>query len=177
MSSTRSNLIPNEFYAVNSEENDSSDSDSVKYNPKPQPPRTQAQTVGISDIDTFCPVTTHLEGRNFSKNCQVEYRVQIHPNRTVILQEQTIYSIETNVEISNMNSFCMFLQTNKEDSFCNEYKLFTQGFISPFFTGTLVVNIKNIEAYTKVLYPTDVIGYLTIQPFIFKPEDIFSTSI
>ena len=87
-----------------------------------------------------------------------------------ILHEQTIYNIETNLEISDMNAFCMFLQTNKEDSFHREFKLFTQGFISPFYKGNLVVKIKNIEAYTKVLYPSDILGFLTIQPFILKPS-------
>ena len=176
MSTSSNLLIPAEFFPRNSDENNSSDSDSdsVKYNPpksqrKTQPP--QSQQARFQQVDeTFCPVKSHIQGNNFSKNNQVEYRVQIHPNRMEILHEQTIYNIETNLEISDMNAFCMFLQTNKEDSFHREFKLFTQGFISPFYKGNLVVKIKNIEAYTKVLYPSDILGFLTIQPFILKPS-------
>ena len=120
MSTSSNLLIPTEFFPRNSDENNSSDSDSdsVKYNPpksqrKTQPP--QSQQARFQQVDeTFCPVKSHIQGNNFSKNNQVEYRVQIHPNRMEILHEQTIYNIETNLEISDMNAFCMFLQTNKE---------------------------------------------------------------
>lgn len=175
-------LIPSRFFpdsvSTDSVSTDS-ESDSVKYNPtnKHQTSQSQKRTHHPSQPvgdETFCPIQTHLRGENFSKSNQVEYRIQIHPNRMVILQEQSILSIQTNIQISNMESFCMFLQTNREDTtFNNEFKLFTQGFISPYFRGNLIVKVKNIESFTKVLYPTDIIGYLTVQPFILKPEDIF----
>ena len=174
--SRQKNLIPSKFFPTSSSESDGSsesESDSVKYNPprcqtsQARHPVTTPSGPG-SQHETFCPIQTHVQGEKFSKSDQVEFRVQIHPMRMIICQEQSVYTIETNITISNMDSYCMFLQINKEECFHNEFRLFTTGFISPSYNGNLFVKIKNIDSYTKVLYPSDIIGYLTIQPFIMK---------
>ncbi len=167
------NLIPSEFFTKRVlSETESSSSSPHRYRPTQTQTSQSQQTASNQDEEslTFCQVKTIIKGSNFSKESQCEYRIRIYPSKMTFLHEQTVYNVPTNIHISKMDLFCMFLQINSEDTFHTEYKLFTQGFILPTYCGPLVVKIKNIGSYTKVLYPCDIIGYLTIQPFL-KPEE------
>lgn len=168
------NLIPSEFFTKSSKrvlsETESSSSSPRRYCPTQKQSQQTAASNQNEEALSFCPVKTIIKGSKFSKESQCEYRIKIHPSKITFLHEQAVYNVLTNIHISNMDSFCMFLQTNSEDTFHTEYKLFTQGFIPPTYCGPLVVKIKNIGSYTKVLYPCDIMGYLTIQPFL-KPEE------
>ena len=84
--------------------------------------------------------------------------------------EQSVHHLLTNIQISNMNNFCMFLQINSEDRIHKEFKLYTQGFIYPSYSGKLYVKVKNLSTFTKVLHPCDIVGYLVIQPFILRED-------
>ena len=84
---------------------------------------------------------------------QCEYRIRIHPHQMTCVTEQSVHHLLTNIQISNMNNFCMFLQINSEDRIHKEFKLYTQCFIYPSYSGKLYVKVKNLCSFTKVLHP------------------------
>ena len=118
-----------------------------------------------------CFMKTCIDGSNFSQNQQCEYRIKIHPAQMTCVTEQSVHHLLTNIQISNMNNFCMFLQINSEDRIHKEFKLYTQGFIYPSYSGKLYVKVKNLSTFTKVLHPCDIVGYLVIQPFILREDN------
>ena len=101
-----------------------------------------------------------------SKNAELEYRISLHSLVMVILKEQETAVINTNIQIKNMAEFCMYLVENEDDSFWKEFKLIKRYFISPNFEGRLQVVIKNTGAYTKILNPSNIIGYFIVRPFL-----------
>ena len=109
---------------------------------------------------------TCLNGINMSKNAELEYRISLHSLVMVILKEQETAVINTNIQIKNMAEFCMYLVENEDDSFWKEFKLIKNYFISPNFEGRLQVVIKNTGAYTKILNPSNIIGYFIVRPFL-----------
>lgn len=109
-----------------------------------------------------------VKGSNFSKHRHCEYRVKLHPVENCFIIEQAVKTIKTNIKISEMDF--LHFQKNTEDSFDTEFKLITQGFLNPTFSGSLNIRIKNTASYTKCLYPCDIVGFLVIHPFIAAAE-------
>ena len=144
----------------------------------PQPDTRQASSSQHEDdhndgdrLPISCFMKTHIDGSNFSLSNQCEYRIRIHPHQMTCVTEQSVHHLLTNIQISNMNNFCMFLQINSEDRIHKEFKLYTQGFIYPSYSGKLYVKVKNLSTFTKVLHPCDIVGYLVIQPFILREDN------
>ena len=126
----------------------------------PQPDTRQASSSQHEDdhddgdgLPISCFMKTHIDGSNFSLSNQCEYRIRIHPHQMTCVTEQSVHHLLTNIQISNMNNFCMFLQINSEDRIHKELKLYTQGFIYPSYSGKLYVKVKNLCSFTKVLHP------------------------
>ena len=120
-----------------------------------------------------CQSSFHLvmvNGSNFSKHNYCGYRVKLQPVENYYITEQSVKTIKTNINISEMHLFSMHFQTNSEDGFDSEFKLITQGFLNPSYSGPLFIRIKNIGSYTKCLFPCDILGYLVIHPFIADTE-------
>ena len=158
-------IIPSNFLSSNiSHKHLENDFDVDDYSDRKRDDEDDTSTTSSKMIREI----TYVFGSNFSLNNQCEYRIKIYVTNTVIIQEQFLVDIQTNIFISQMDNFCMFLQINNEESFHKEFKLYTEGFIHPSFHGNLHLSIKNIGSHTRILYPSDIIGFLVIQPFILK---------
>ena len=106
-------IIPSNFLSSNiSHKHLENDFDVDEYGDRKRDDEDDTSTTSSKMIREI----TYVFGSNFSLNNQCEYRIKIYVTNTVIIQEQFLVDIQTNIFISQMDNFCMFLQINNEES-------------------------------------------------------------
>ena len=96
-----------------------------------------------------------------NKNCGIEYRVKVFPEKNEIVRGYESVLISTNIFLKKDPPYSMFLK----ESTRSEIHLSTQGFINPRYRGRLFIKVANVSDKEVFLPHSVPITYIVFSAF------------